>query len=98
MGTWMLAEQDSIIRDFMEQLRSATEEGWYRTKPAHYGALIAALETALRERHALATEPSTSVEPEQVPWERRVAEFASRLTFGWTRRPTLSPIVVSRGR
>jgi len=88
---------DSVIRDFMEQLRTATEEGWYRTKPAHYGALIAALETALRERHG-ATEPSSNVEPEPAPWERRVAEFASRLAFGWMRRPTLSPIVVSRVR
>jgi hypothetical protein len=51
METWMLADVDNIVRDFMGQLRTATENGWHETKPAHYRAIVAALELALRERH-----------------------------------------------
>jgi hypothetical protein len=47
----MIADLDNIIRDFVEQLRRATADGWYRTRPEHYRALVAALESALRERH-----------------------------------------------
>lgn len=52
MGTWLLADLDKIIYDFMEQLRTATHQGWHRTKPAHYRAILAALESALKERRA----------------------------------------------
>ena len=53
MGTWVLADLDNIIRDFMGQLRSATEQGWHRTKPDHYRSILAALESALEERREL---------------------------------------------
>jgi hypothetical protein len=48
---------DTIIYDFMDQLRTATELGWHRTKPDHYRAILAALESALKERHGLAAAP-----------------------------------------
>jgi hypothetical protein len=50
MGTWVLADLDNIISDFIDQLRSATERGWHRTKPDHYRSILAALETALKQR------------------------------------------------
>ena len=42
MGTWVLADLDNIIDDFMGQLQSATEQGWQRTKPDHYRSILAA--------------------------------------------------------
>jgi hypothetical protein len=50
MGTWVLADLENIIGDFMEQLESATEKGWHRTKPDHYRSILAALESALEQR------------------------------------------------
>jgi hypothetical protein len=53
MGAWVLADLDQIIRDFMGQLQSATEQGWHLTKPDHYRSILAALESALNERREL---------------------------------------------
>jgi len=53
MGTWVLADLDNIISDFMGQLQAATEQGWQRTKPDHYRSILAALESALEERREL---------------------------------------------
>ena len=50
MGTWVLADLDNMICDFMGQLSTATQQGWHRTKPEHYRAIVAALESALKER------------------------------------------------
>src|SRR5262245_15603240 len=47
---WSRADLDNVICDFMDQLRTATEQGWDRTKPEHYRAILAALEAALKER------------------------------------------------
>jgi hypothetical protein len=52
MRTRELADLDTTIRDFLGQLATATEHGWNQTKPAHYRAILAALELALRERDA----------------------------------------------
>jgi hypothetical protein len=53
VGTWPSTDLDSIISDFMDQLQRATELGWHRTKPDHYRAILAALESALKERQGL---------------------------------------------
>ncbi len=53
MGNWVLADLDNIIGDFMGQLSRATQQGWHRSRPDHYRAIVAALESALRERSGL---------------------------------------------
>jgi hypothetical protein len=53
MDKWVVADLDNIILDFMGQLRSATEQGWQRTKPDHYRSILMALESALNERREL---------------------------------------------
>lgn len=53
MGKWVLADLDNIINDFMDQLQSATGQGWQRTKPDHYRSILAALESALEGRREL---------------------------------------------
>ena len=64
MATWPSTDLDSIISDFMDQLQRATELGWHRTKPDHYRAVLAALESALKERQGLSAAP-TSAGPDQ---------------------------------
>jgi hypothetical protein len=56
---------DSIISDFIDQLERATELGWHRTKPDHYRAILAALESALKERQGLSAAPASagSIQP-----------------------------------
>jgi hypothetical protein len=66
VATWLSAELDTIVYDFMEQLRGATESGWHRTKPCHYRAILAALESALKERHVLAATPASALENQTV--------------------------------
>lgn len=97
MATWLLADLDNIICDFMGQLRSATEQGWQQSRPAHYRAILAALETALHERRALSeAQPST-------PLEQRVAARSAEalaepelsLALRWRLRPLLA-LVPSR--
>jgi hypothetical protein len=98
MNTWMLADLDNIIRDFMAQLRTAMEEGWSETRPDRYRAVVAALESALRQRHEvlLASRRRSIVPPEPAaPHRGWLASFRS-LTR--PRRPVLSPLLVTRGR
>jgi hypothetical protein len=67
VGTWLSADLDSIICDFMDQLRSATEQGWHRTKPDHYRAILAALESALKERRGSSAAPTSAVAHQSAP-------------------------------
>jgi hypothetical protein len=93
MDRWLIAESDNMIADFWDQLRTATEEGWDRSKPDHYRAILAALELALRHRRALLAA--------NVPGARPLAE--ARLAEAGDARPrwTLLPVpcpVPSQGR
>jgi hypothetical protein len=58
---------DNIIYDFLEQLRRATELGWHHTKPDHYRAILAALESALKQRHELTAVPASAAQNQPVP-------------------------------
>jgi hypothetical protein len=58
---------DNIICDFMEQLRRATELGWYRTKPDHYRAILAALESALKQRQELPAVLASAAQEQPAP-------------------------------
>jgi hypothetical protein len=84
----MLADLDNIICDFMDQLRTATEDGWYRTRPDHYRAILAALESALRERQGRHTAHAVMSHGPG----RDVVSVASC----WSWKPLLSLIPVSR--
>jgi hypothetical protein len=99
MGTRELADLDTIIRDFLDQLATATEHGWDQTKPAHYRAILAALELALRERDAHLTAWAVAKhdpEPAQVPGSELHAAPLAR-SERWARRPW-SAIVPSGGQ
>jgi hypothetical protein len=74
METWMLADVDDIVRDFMGQLRTARENGWHETKPAHYRAIVAALESALRERHGRRVSPASTARAAELAEANRVEE------------------------
>jgi hypothetical protein len=84
METWMLADVDDIVRDFMAQLRTATENGWHETKPAHYRAIVAALESALRERHVRGvSRPSTGRAAEPAEGNRVKEAMPVGLRWSW---------------
>jgi hypothetical protein len=92
----MLADLDNMVRDFMGQLQSATVEGWYRTRPAHYRALIAALESALRERHdrrvADGAERRAEARPGPAPApDRDLLPAPVALLLRWKLAPALVP-------
>jgi hypothetical protein len=55
-----------MVYDFIEQLRGATESGWHRTKPSHYRAILAALESALKQRQEWAAAPASAAENQTV--------------------------------
>jgi len=97
MKTWVLADLDNIIRDFMDQLLSATQEGWHRTRPDQYRAVVAALESALRERHVLRVEEAGVRRSWAIP-KRRLASYLWPFELRWASRPRLSLVPVSRGR
>jgi hypothetical protein len=86
MEMWMLADLDCIIRDFVDQLRAAEEEGWEETRPAHFRALAAALESALRERQAQRVVREGVEHGEPVP-----AEAAAPASLPWPWRPAHAP-------
>jgi len=97
METWMLADVDQIIRDFMDQLRTATEQGWHESRPAHYRAIVAALESALRERHQRRlSQARAGVAPEVSKPER--SEVSTPLLFPWAWRPVPTLVPVPRGQ
>ena len=50
MGTWVLADLDNIICDFMDQLRTATEQGWHRNEAGPLPGDPGGVESALRWR------------------------------------------------
>jgi hypothetical protein len=65
--TWLSADLNNVIYDFMNQLRRATELGWHRTKPDHYRAILAALEAALRQHHESSAAPASTAQVQPVP-------------------------------
>ena len=99
MGTWLSADLDNIIYDFMDQLRRATELGWHRTKPDHYRAILAALESALKQRHELSAAPASAAENQPVPdWaELHPVEAMMPAVLRWSLLPLLG-FVASRGQ
>jgi hypothetical protein len=48
-----LSELDGMVRDFLGQLLGAKSEGWDRSRPDHYRALLASLRVALAQRRAV---------------------------------------------
>jgi hypothetical protein len=94
VGTWLSADLDNIIYDFMEQLRSATELGWHRTKPDHYRAILAALESALKQRRELAAAPASTAQNQPVPdrAEPRPAAAMMPAALRWSLLPLLALI------
>jgi hypothetical protein len=50
MSEWTREELDAIIQDFTTQLCAARAQGWDRSKPEHFRAIVAALQLALEER------------------------------------------------
>jgi hypothetical protein len=50
MREWTREELDGIIQDFTTQLCAAKVEGWDRSKPDRFRAIVAALQIALEER------------------------------------------------
>jgi hypothetical protein len=93
------ADLDNIIYDFMEQLRRATELGWHRTKPDHYRAILAALESALKQRHELAAAPASAAQDQPVPDrpEPRTAAAMMPAALRWSLLP-LRALVPSRSQ
>jgi hypothetical protein len=53
MREWTREELEAIIQDFTFQLCVARAEGWDRTKPEHFRAIVAALRIALDQRRRL---------------------------------------------
>jgi hypothetical protein len=99
VGTWLSADLDSIIYDLMGQLRRATESGWHRTKPDHYRAILAALESALKQRHELSVAPAGAAEKQLVPdcAELHPVEVMMPAVLRWSLLPLLG-FVASRGQ
>ena len=52
MREWTREELDGIIQDFTTQLCAAKAEGWDRSRPDHFRAIVAALQIALEERRS----------------------------------------------
>jgi hypothetical protein len=99
METWMLADLDNMIRDMMGQLRTALEKGWQETKPAHYRALVAALESALRvryQRQVAEAEAKAKAEAKPAGEIREPEPFTPPRLF-WPWRPVPALVPVSRG-
>jgi hypothetical protein len=76
----------------MDQLQTATAQGWHRSRPEHYRAILAALESALKQR---LESPSTSAGagrhqsiPAQVEPAR--AEAMVPALFRWALLPLLA--------
>jgi hypothetical protein len=93
----MRAEFDTILRDFMDQLRIATEDGWYRTQPDHYRAILASIDSVLREyRDHTTSQAGVIVDPVLGP--ARHAAYPGPFSFRRSLRPLFSLIPVSRGR
>jgi hypothetical protein len=67
VGIWLRADLDNMICDFIDQLRTATEQGWDQSKPEHYRAILAALESALKERRGLSAAPGGAYEDHPEP-------------------------------
>jgi hypothetical protein len=88
---------DNMLSDFMDQLLAATRNGWYRTRPDHYRAILEAFDSALKARNE-ACVARASIGPRQGVPRPGAAEDAMSFALGWPWRPLLSPIVVSRGR
>ena len=99
MGTWLSADLDNIIYDFMGQLRRATELGWHRTKPDHYRAILAALESALKERQGSSAAPARAAQTQPAPdWaEPDSAAAWIPAALRWSLLPLLG-FVASRGQ
>jgi hypothetical protein len=86
------AELDDLIYDFLEQLRRATELGWYRTKPDHYRAILAALESALRQRQELPAVPASAAPNQPTPEgaEPQRIEAMIPVALRWSLLPLLA--------
>jgi hypothetical protein len=89
METWMHADIDNIVRDFVDQFQTAVKEGWQETRPAHYRAIVAALESALRERHALSGAQAAARLGEPEP---AAVSVTAPLPWTWRRSPELLPV------
>jgi hypothetical protein len=99
MGTWVLADLDNIICDFMGQMRLAMEQRWDRTKPDHYRAILAALDSALKERRELLASRATETQAERKTSAAKVSlpESALAVARRWSWRPALC-LVPSRSQ
>jgi hypothetical protein len=90
---------DSIIYDFMRQLRRATELEWDQIKPDHYRAILAALESALKERQRLSAAPANAGQSQPAPdrAEPHPVEARIAVAFRWSLLPLLA-LVPSRSQ
>jgi hypothetical protein len=85
---------DNIIYDFMDQLRRATELGWHRTKPDHYRAILAALESALKERQGLPAAPGSAGQNQPAPDRAEPDRVEARIPalLRWSLLPLLASV------
>jgi hypothetical protein len=90
-----ISDLDNLLRDFMDQLYEATRDGWYRTRPEHYREILAALDSALRERDERRGAQAGSASRPCLS-EPRSSEGLMSFVFGRPGKPILSPIMVPR--
>jgi hypothetical protein len=93
----MFAAFEPILRNLMDRLRKAREDGWYRTNPDHYRAIVASLDTLLRQYRDHRASQGRTIPGTAIAEHRPVATpmpFVSRRSW----RPLLSPIPISGGR
>jgi hypothetical protein len=99
VATWPSTDLDRIISDFLDQLQRATELGWHRTKPDHYRAILAALESALKERQGSSAAPASAGQIQPAPDWAEPHPVAARIALAlrWSLLPLLA-LVPSRSR
>jgi hypothetical protein len=91
MEKWVVAGVDSMICNIVGQLQTATSQGWHRTKPAHYRAILAALESALTERRRLVA--ARAAEPQQRPAVSTTEASQTEAWFPVALRRSLRPLL-----